>query len=334
MEQDLHASPPIHDALENLLRALYALDYTFVTVTPATHRLVNQRAGNAWSNSLQDVFGWNRPFEMETIGTALFELMLAASILRPVQHGWQSLVRVSSIAGKLFVHSGFPTEAQDAVFFGPDTYRFMNAVYASLSTLQGYIHRGVDIGSGAGVGAILLAEALPDAEIWGVDINTQALAYAASNAKTSGITNVSFKYSNLLNALSGTFDLIIANPPYLVDPAERAYRHGNGPLGAQLSLDIVDTALTRLAPGGTLMLYTGVAIINGHDPFIEAVKHKVRESGCTYQYREIDPDIFGEELATAPYHEADRIAAIWLIVNRPSLESEQLIQMVSTTISV
>lgn len=333
MEKDIHDLQAMHDALGKLLQALYARAYAFVTVTPATHHLVNQRPENAWSKNIEDVFGWNRPFDMETVGAELFELMLAASILRPVDHGWQSLVRVSSMAGKLFVHSGFPTDAQDAVFFGPDTYRFMHAVYASLSTLQGHIHRAVDIGSGSGAGAILLAEALPDAEVWGVDINTQALAYATTNAKAAGITNVGFKYSDLLEALPGEFNLIIANPPYLVDPAARAYRHGDGPLGAQLSLDIVDAALTRLTPGGTLMMYTGVAILNGHDPFIEEVKHKVRQAGCTYQYMEIDPDIFGEELATPPYHQADRIAAVWLLVNRPSLESEQFIHLVSTAIS-
>jgi len=319
----------LHSPLEQLLLALYERHYSFVTVTPATHHLVNQRSGNAWAESIQDIFGWNRPFKQETLDAALFARMKEANILRPVAQGWRSQVRVSSIQDKLFLHSGFPTDAADAVFFGPDTYRFINAMYGALSTLQGKVRRCVDIGTGAGVGAILLAEALPYAESIGVDINAKALAFAAINAKANRISNVAFHHSDLLHDLPGEFDLIVSNPPYLVDPSARAYRYGHGPLGAQLSLDIVEAALTRLAPGGILMLYTGVAIIHGHDPFIEAVKQSTKMAGCTYQYTEIDPDIFGEELATPAYAQADRIAAVWLLVNKPTIESDALLQLIS-----
>lgn len=307
----------IKPELVRLLQALYARRYHFITVTPVTHERVNHRPQNAWSHSLEDIFGWNRPFNEENVDADMFELMQAAGILREVHNGWQSLVRVSSVANQLFLHSGFPTEEQDAVFFGPDTYRFVRAMVQALPGLHTPVRRAVDIGTGAGVGAILLAEALPGAEVWGVDINEKALSLAAINAQANGVKNVSFQYSNLLHDLDGHFDLIIANPPYLVDPHARAYRHGDGPLGAQLSLDIVDTALTCLTPGGTLMLYTGVAIVNGQDRFIDAVDPKLKQAGATYHYAEIDPDIFSEELMNAAYCEADRIAAVWLQVQLP-----------------
>lgn len=307
----------IQPELARLLQALYARHYQFVTVTPLTHQRVNRRPQNAWSQSLEDIFGWNRPFTQESVDADMFELMQAADLLHTAGNGWQSLLRVSSVADTLFAHSGFPTEAQDAVFFGPDTYRFVRAMEHALPELQRPVQRAVDIGTGAGVGAILLAQALPEAEVWGVDINEKALSLSATNAQAKGMENVHFKYSNLLNDIDGQFDLIIANPPYLVDPHARAYRHGSGPLGAQLSLDIVDTALTRLAPGGTLMLYTGVAIVNGRDPFLEAVSHNLQQAGATYHYSEIDPDIFSEELMNEAYSEADRIAAVWLQVQLP-----------------
>jgi hypothetical protein len=56
----------------------------------------------------------------------------------------------------------------------------------------------------------------------------------------------------------------------LVDPSLRAYRHGGGPLGANLSLAIVEAAIERLAPAGMLVLYTGAAVIDGADAFKEA----------------------------------------------------------------
>lgn len=309
--------PHIDDALVSVLDALQARNYRFVTVTPVTHHLVNQRPENAWSHSLQDIFGWNRPFMASTLDAELFERMQAANIARPLAQGWQSLLRVSSLNNTLFAHSAFPTDAEDAVFFGPDTYRFIRAMDHALPGLQHPIQRCVDIGTGPGTAAILLADRFPEAEVWGVDINPKALNLAASNAKAKGISNAHFEYSNLLNDIAGNFDLIVANPPYLVDPFERTYRHGNGPLGAQLALDIVDTALARLTPGGTLMLYTGVAMLDGQDPFLHAVEEKINKAGANYQYSEIDPDIFSEELLNTAYIEADRIAAVWLQVTRP-----------------
>lgn len=308
--------------LVRLLQALYARHYRFVTVTPVTHHMVNRRPQNAWAKNLQDIFGWNRPFATTTPEAEVFNLMQEAEVARPLAEGWQSLLRVSSVKDTLFAHSAFPTDASDAVFLGPDTYRFVRAIDQALPSLltpglNSPIRRAVDIGTGAGVAAILLAQALPDAEVWGVDINEKALGLAATNAEAIGVDNVHFTYSNLLNEIDGVFDLIIANPPYLVDLHERAYRHGSGPLGAQLSLDIVDTAMTRLAPGGTLMLYTGVAILNGLDPFLAVVNQTIKQAGASFSYTEIDPDIFSEELMNTAYCNADRIAAVWLQVRLP-----------------
>lgn len=307
----------IKPELVRLLQALYARHYRFITVTPVTHQLVNRRPQNAWSKNLQDIFGWNRPFAAITPEAEVFHLMQEAGIALPRPEGWQSLLRVSSLQDTLFAHSAFPTDTSDAVFFGPDTYRFVRSMVQALPGLATPVKRAVDIGTGAGAGAILLAKALPEAEVWGIDINEQALALAEANAVASGVTNVHFQYSNLLNDIDGRFDLIIANPPYLVDADERAYRHGNGPLGAQLSLDIVATALTRLTPGGTLMLYTGVAILHGQDSFIAAVNQIIPQAGAHFSYSEIDPDIFSEELSNTVYSEADRIAAVWLQVRMP-----------------
>jgi len=51
-------------------------------------------------------------------------------------------------------------------------------------------------------------------------------------------------------------------------------------------------ALARLAPGGTLLLYTGVAIVEGNDPFRQSVAERLEGSAQIWGYREIDPDVF------------------------------------------
>lgn len=299
--------------LELLLAYLQTHDYQFITISPASHERVNNRIENAMGDDLVDIFGWNRPFKPETIDTALFDLMHSANIITKVENGLKSQLRVSSLNGKLFLHSAFPTSSNEAVFFGPDSYRFARALYQYLETNQQPIHTAVDIGTGSGVGAVMLALVMPESEIIAADINHAAINLARANIAAAGTHHISLVHSDLLNNVTGSFDLIIANPPYLLDESERVYRHGGGQLGAALSLDIVDTAIERLNPKGTLLLYTGVAIVNGYDAFFAEVALKLDLAGFAYEYSEVDPDIFGEELDNEAYRKADRIAAVVLI---------------------
>lgn len=316
---DLNAATPDPTvALRLLIETLRAADYQFITPTPASHARVNARPGNAWARDLQGIFGWSRPFSRELLPESLIDALAAAELLTEVPGGWRSRVRVSTLGDQLFVHSAYPTDEADAVFFGPDTYRYANALEAQLRHDIGAIRRAVDIGSGAGPGAILVALARPEAEVLAVDINQRALALTRINAELAGAANVRTCYSNLLHDVDGDFDFILSNPPYLVDPGERAYRHGGGPLGAGLSLAILDTALERLAPGGTLLLYTGVAMVEGRDPFLAEVQTRLAGSDCAWRYRELDPDVFGEELEAGVYAHTDRIAAVVLTVTRPA----------------
>lgn len=120
-------------ALLHLAQALRERGYHFVTPTPLTHERVNQRPENALAEDMHGIFGWSRPFQRELLPPALFNLMELADVLEACGSRWRSRVRLSSLDGQLFVHSAFPTDAPDAVFFGPDTYRFASAIQAHLN---------------------------------------------------------------------------------------------------------------------------------------------------------------------------------------------------------
>ena len=111
----------------------------------------------------------------------------------------------------------------------------------------------------------------------------------------------------------------MANPPYLNDPLERTYRHGGGQLGSELSLRIATGATSKLAPGGSLLLYTGSPIVDGIDHFKTAVQSSFADSNFILSYQEMDPDVFGEELEEGPYSRVERIAAVVLTVQRPEV---------------
>jgi SAM-dependent methyltransferase len=297
--------------LKELLRRLAALEYRFTTVTPETHALVNGRPGNEKARTLRDVFGWNRSFSPEILPFGLFDVMRAADACRNEPDGsWRATWRVASLGHQLFVHSPFPTLAADTVFFGPDSYRFARAVRSLGATAR----RAVDVGCGSGVGGIVLSHfaglATP---VVLADINERALEVARVNAEAAGVAAEVVR-SDVLREVDGAVDLIIANPPYLADEAGRTYRDGGAAMGAALSARMVKEALERLDRdgGGSLLMYTGVALRAEHDPFWALIQEELAQSGAKYSYEELDPDIFASELQRPAYAEAERIAAVLL----------------------
>jgi SAM-dependent methyltransferase len=307
-------------ALVALLAFLREQKYRFVTATPATHGRVNRRTGNERAQSVRDVFGWSRPFARDLLPEPLFDVLTGGCIILEGDAGWQSFVRASSLDEDIFLHSAFPTSSADAVFFGPDTYRFARAIKANLSEPR-LVRRALDLGCGSGAGGVVLAKNSVCRELVLSDINNSALQLACVNADAAGVHDVRTTYSDLFDQLDGEFDLIVANPPYLNDPLQRTYRHGGGALGSDLSLRIALGAKDKLASGGSLLLYTGSPIVAGVDHFKRAIERAFSGSGILLSYEEIDPDVFGEELEGDTYGHVDRIAAVVLTVQRPEVRS-------------
>ncbi|MGY4494340.1 methyltransferase [Pseudomonas sp. TE3610] len=318
------AAPPVADvddlgcdlALLQLGRRLQAAGYRFTTITPLSHQRNNARPENHRARSARDVFGWSRPFARELLAPADFDALATGGVLREHAGLWASDIRWSSLADLLLVHSAFPTVAHDAVFLGPDTYRFAQAIEAHLQACTQPIERAVDIGCGSGAGALLIGRARGEAQVLAVDINPAALRFTAVNAALAGVANVTAWHSDILAGTEGDFDLIVANPPYMQDTQGRAYRDGGEGMGSALSVRIVEQALARLRVGGTLLLYTGAPCVDGQDLFFQQVQPQLAAPGLVWVYRELDPDVFGEELETPGYRTAERIAAVLLTVTR------------------
>ncbi|MET0251162.1 MAG: class I SAM-dependent methyltransferase [Novosphingobium sp.] len=303
-------------ALLDLLAALRAEAYRFVTITPASHARVLARDTSRHARSLTDVFGWSLPFAPGFLPAGLDDLLQRSGMLDEDLPLHRSRVRVSTVGGSNYLHSAYPTSAEDAVFLGPDSYRFADLIADELTARPtSRCARVVDIGVGSGVGALTAASLSPGATILGTDPNPQALRLARINAAAACVSLDTFETSGL-GGVDGSFDLALLNPPYIVDEDERAYRHGGGMHGGELSLSLATEALARLAPGGRLILYTGSAIVSGHDRLGAALSEAASTQECTLRYREIDPDVFGEELANPAYAEVDRIALVAAIFTR------------------
>jgi methylase of polypeptide subunit release factors len=300
-------------ALLAIGRELKAENYRFTTITPASHARVNARRRRS-ETDLTDIFGWNRPFETADLPAKLLDLLQQAGALQPAGKLLRSGVRFSSIGDQLFVHSSFPTNDADSVFFGPDTYRFVRAMRQHLCEDDLKNRVLVDVGCGSGAGGIAIAHTLGNnhRELVLSDLSAKALQFCRINVALNETPRAAVVHSDILKSVGTHPDVIVANPPYLIDPAARLYRNGGGALGCDLSLRIVKESLSRLQPGGTFILYTGAPVIRSVDRFREAVLPLLDGTKHSFVYDEIDPDVFGEELDSEVYCEVDRIALVVL----------------------
>ncbi|HYW14899.1 MAG TPA: class I SAM-dependent methyltransferase [Allosphingosinicella sp.] len=301
-------------ALLDLLRALGAANYRFVTVTPETHRRVLERDPGRSAGNLRDIFGWNLPFEESLLQAPVRDSLERSGMTVREGRLLRSRVRVASVDDRLFLHSAFPTDSSDSVFFGPDSYRYVHFLAAEIPGLS-RATRLVDIGAGSGVGAVMAAAIRPELRATATDINPLALRLARINAALAGVALESIEGSGL-DPVEGPIDLVIANPPFVADPAGRLYRDGGGMHGARLSLDWALAAARRIEPGGAVLLYTGSAIVEGRDALRNALAEQLPDLGCDLRYAELDPDIFGELLDQSGYEEVDRVAAVGAVIRK------------------
>ncbi|MGE5638695.1 MAG: 50S ribosomal protein L3 N(5)-glutamine methyltransferase [Clostridia bacterium] len=128
--------------------------------------------------------------------------------------------------------------------------------------------RILDLCTGSGCLAILAALAFPKARVDAVDLSKPALQVAARNVSRYKLAKrVSLIHSDLFENVSGRYDLIVTNPPY-VDrramkalPREYRYEPGmalaGGPDGLSLVRSIVENARKHLAQDGALVCEIG-----------------------------------------------------------------------------
>lgn len=127
--------------------------------------------------------------------------------------------------------------------------------------------RIVDIGTGSGCIAITAARERPDLHVVSVDRSVDALAVAATNRHRLGAV-VSLVASDLLSAVSGPFDVIVSNPPYVplaeyeqlaveVRIHEPRIALTPGETGTEVIERILDEAGEKLAADGFVLMEVG-----------------------------------------------------------------------------
>ncbi|MGB8887224.1 MAG: peptide chain release factor N(5)-glutamine methyltransferase [Candidatus Korobacteraceae bacterium] len=154
----------------------------------------------------------------------------------------------------------------------PETEHLVETV---LELARGITHpKLVDVGTGSGCIAIALAHELKDADVYAVDVSSEALEIARANAARLQLdSRVQLKQSNVLDALDGVsdFDFVVSNPPYVgfgeadkVQQSVRDYEPHVAVFAGERGLDVIrlliEQAHRALKPGGWLAMEIGYSM--------------------------------------------------------------------------
>lgn len=145
--------------------------------------------------------------------------------------------------------------------------------------------RMVDVGTGSGCIAIVLASELPGAEVHATEISPAALEVARANAARHQLEQrIDFHHTDLLHGLeAAAFDFVVSNPPYVGESEEdqvqlevRKFEPRSavfaGPTGLEVLQRLVPQAERVLKPGGWLIAEISGTIAAGTQQLLRGWK--------------------------------------------------------------
>ena len=151
----------------------------------------------------------------------------------------------------------------------PETEILVEEVLKVCPCTEGIKPRILEIGTGSGAISVALASELKIATIVATDSSSEAVAVAARNAEINGVAdNITFLVSDLFELVSGKFDIIVSNPPY-ISKAEydqlplgvRGFEPESALLagveGTEIHEEIVQGGAAFLKTGGWLLMEIG-----------------------------------------------------------------------------
>jgi methylase of polypeptide subunit release factors len=144
-------------------------------------------------------------------------------------------------------------------------------------TVRGEGERALDVGTGNGIQAILVAAHAE--RVVATDVNARALAYASFNAALNGVRNVETRRGSFFEPVEGEqFGLVVVNPPYVVSPESAYLFRDSGLRGDAVSEHVVRAAPATLTPGG----FASILIAWALDPDDPAARPRswLEGSGC------------------------------------------------------
>jgi SAM-dependent methyltransferase len=193
---------------------------------------------------LRNVFNLNKyssePTAEENTGPAILKMLFARGLSIPVEQAERVFhplnLDLLAKSGLLNIENGmvrsfFQAQPYQNLIFFSDFYQWVNATdfvlpigpaghYLANLTIRKKVGQALDLGCGVGLHSLLAAR--HSDMVFAIDINPRALALTRLNAALNGIDNVKTREGNYFEPVEGqSFDLIVANLPYVITPKFR-----------------------------------------------------------------------------------------------------------------
>ncbi|MGZ6218928.1 MAG: peptide chain release factor N(5)-glutamine methyltransferase [Syntrophales bacterium] len=151
----------------------------------------------------------------------------------------------------------------------PETEILVEEVLRICSSPKTRELRILEIGTGSGAISVTLAHELKNVQITATDISQDAINIASRNAQLNNVANqISFLLGNLFEPVSGTFDIIVSNPPYISKEEYDCLPTGVRDFEPELALlagadgtlfhrEIIQAGAIYLKPGGWIFMEIG-----------------------------------------------------------------------------
>jgi methylase of polypeptide subunit release factors len=204
-------------------------------------------------NVLFRLFLLGRTVSMPAAQSALAPISLdetlAGALLENHPEGVRARFKIIPYNG-LYCASDFGTRERGHAL-APDHVLGVGAASISLAnlTIRRPVETALDVGTGAGIQALLAARHAR--QVVGTDTNPRALELAAFNAALNGCPNLEWRQGSYFDPVGDArFDLVVANPPFIISPQSQLLYRDSGLAGDAVSENVVRGAARRLQPGG------------------------------------------------------------------------------------
>ncbi|BAZ52569.1 putative nodulation protein [Nostoc sp. NIES-4103] len=204
----------------------------------------------------------------EIFGEEVFSTLCSLGMLIGRGEHWASRVDVFAVAG-LYVATDhrYMIMVEDEIDEDAVMYIGMDSMGLVCTAPQHSANRVLDLCCGSGIQSLVASRY--SQVVMGVDINPRAIRFARFNAQLNGISNTHFYLGDLYEAVSGDFDTILANPPFVPSPSQECRFRDGGGTGEEILTRIISESANYLAPNGRLFIVTDLVNIKEYESKLE-----------------------------------------------------------------
>jgi SAM-dependent methyltransferase len=213
-----------------------------------------------------------------SLGAAGLRELDGAGLLERTGAGIRATVR-------LVPHGDIVVACDRAYYADPDTQGAAvvsgvtsPAILLADLTVRKQVRSALDLGTGGGIQALLLARHCE--RVVAVDVNPRALEFARMNAGLNGIENIDLRLGSWFEPVAGErFDIVTANPPYVMSPDSTFLYRDSGMKADSLCRQIVREIPDHLEEGGFGHVLISWALRDGEE-WSSPLRRWVSGLGC------------------------------------------------------